>query len=418
VKLPSLDIRLVLIVAGLVMTSLAGVPWEVFNAFQATLSKGGIIGPICTAMGYAFVLKATECDRHMVTALTRPLQHMRPLLVPGGVAVGFITNMAITSQTASAAALGPILIPVMIAAGYRPLTAAATLLVGCSVGGNLFNPGEPDIVQIQTATHVAVSDVMAHTLFPNILAVVVAMIVLSLISWREMFGKDTHTSDIAPDVLETKVNWVKAVMPPLPVAILLLLQPSLDLIPAVFKIYPDGLHVSMVMLICAGLVMIIELAQRRSIKELTTEFFNGMGFAFSKVISIILAAACFISGLEAVGVIDALSGVFSSDKALAGLLGPASTWIVAFVGGSGTAASVAFSQSIIPQLASQSAEFAISIGVVGAIGANVGRTMSPVAAVVLFISALANVPIPQLVKTSAMCMLSALLSVMLYGLFL
>jgi C4-dicarboxylate transporter, DcuC family len=416
------DVRLVLIAAGLVMVSFAGTPWAVFDAFQATIGKGGIIGPICAAMGYAYVLRITGADREMVTALTRPLQKVKPLLVPGGVAIGFITNMAITSQTASAAALGPILIPVMLHAGYRPLTAAATLLIGCSVGGNLFNPGEPDIVAIQAAAHVHVSDIMLHTLAPNLIAVGAAMLMLCILSWREMFSKNTN--ERVEEIERTKIHWLKAIMPPLPVFILLLLQPGLNLIPSLFAIYPDGLHVSMVMLICSGLLMLIDVRSTKNsttnvtvrLTEITTEFFNGMGFAFAKVISIILAAACFISGLEALGVIGALSNVFANDRALAVLLGPATTWIVAVIGGSGTAASVAFSQSIVPGLVETSTQLAIMVGVAGAVGANVGRTMSPVAAVVLFTSALADVPIADLVKTSAKCMLAALFLVMMYGL--
>jgi C4-dicarboxylate transporter, DcuC family len=116
------------------------------------------------------------------------------------------------------------------------------------------------------------------------------------------------------------------------------------------------------------------------------------------------------------GVIGALSNVFANDRALAVLLGPATTWIVAVIGGSGTAASVAFSQSIVPGLVETSTQLAIMVGVAGAVGANVGRTMSPVAAVVLFTSALADVPIADLVKTSAKCMLAALFLVMMYGL--
>ncbi|HBB25763.1 MAG TPA: C4-dicarboxylate transporter, partial [Bacteroidetes bacterium] len=105
------DARLVLIVAGVLLAGLAGTPTRILDVFQNAVGRGDIIGPICTAMGYAFVLRHTGCDTQMVRLLIRPVRDLSWALVPAGVAIGFVTNMAITSQTAAAAAVGPILVP-------------------------------------------------------------------------------------------------------------------------------------------------------------------------------------------------------------------------------------------------------------------------------------------------------------------
>lgn len=419
-----IDIRFLLIALGLLLASLAMAPWAVFDAFQAAVGNGGIIGPICSAMGYAYVLKATGSDREMVILLTRPLRTMRWLLVPGGVAIGFITNMAITSQTASAAALGPVLIPIMRSAGYSPLAAAVTLLVGCSVGGNLFNPGEPDIVTIKDVTAVLSGEVISAAVVPNLVAAAAATLILMLML-RPTSESHGPTADDLP-----APSLAKALLPPLPVIALLLLQPGLNLIPPIFTIYPNGLHVSMVMLLSTVVAMAVHAADDRRgtpsrwqrLKEhlttLTTEFFDGMGYAFAHVISIIIAASCFIAGLTALGVIDAASMLLASNADLARVASPLLTAGMAVMSGSGTAPSVAFSKAMLPGLLSMGPGQAIDIGVLGAIGANVGRTMSPVAAVVLFTSALAQVSITDLVKYSARAMLAALAAVILYGLLL
>ncbi len=419
-----IDIRFLLIALGLLLASLAMAPWAVFDAFQAAVGNGGIIGPICSAMGYAYVLKATGSDREMVMLLTRPLRTMRWLLVPGGVVIGFITNMAITSQTASAAALGPVLIPIMRSAGYSPLAAAVTLLVGCSVGGNLFNPGEPDIVTIKDVTAVLSGEVISAAVVPNLVAAAAATLILMLML-RPTSESHGPTADDLPEP-----SLAKALLPPLPVFALLLLQPGLNLIPPIFTIYPNGLHVSMVMLLSTVVAMAVHAADDRRgtpsrwqrLKEhlttLTTEFFDGMGYAFAHVISIIIAASCFIAGLTALGVIDAASMLLASNADLARVASPLLTAGMAVMSGSGTAPSVAFSKAMLPGLLSMGPGQAIDIGVLGAIGANVGRTMSPVAAVVLFTSALAQVSITDLVKYSARAMLAALAAVILYGLLL
>ena len=81
--------------------------------------------------------------------------------------------------------------------------------------------------------------------------------------------------------------------------------------------YPQGVQVSAVMLLCSGLVMLVTLNDPRRaiahISRLTIEFFEGLGFAFAKVISLILAAACFLAGLEALGAIAKLTKLLTYD---------------------------------------------------------------------------------------------------------
>jgi DcuC family C4-dicarboxylate transporter len=71
-----------------------------------TFSDERFVVPICTAMGFAHVLRYTQCDRHLVHLLVRPLRHARSLLVPGTVVVGFLVNMPIVSQTSTAVTIG------------------------------------------------------------------------------------------------------------------------------------------------------------------------------------------------------------------------------------------------------------------------------------------------------------------------
>ncbi len=412
-----MDARLLLIVAGAILAVIAGDPLAVLDAFQKALGQGGVIGPICTAMGYAWVLKATGCDRHMVVMLTSPLKSVTWLLIPGGALAGFVTNMAITSQTASAAAVGPILFPIMRAAGFSPVTSAATILVGCSVGGNLFNPGEPDIVAIQQATGVSVAAIMPHVLLPNVLAFGVAVLVLMILS-----RNDHQPVQEVQSEMQQAPRLLYAMMPPLPVLLLILLQPTFGLAPFLHDRYPNGVHVSAVMVACTALVMLVTSTNWRTVPAhaatLTGSFFEGMGYAFSKVISIIIAAACFISGLEAIGVLTILSAALAANASLAAVIAPIVTWLTAVVGGSGTAPSVAFSSSMLPGVAAVNPTEAVRLGVAGAVGANVGRTMSPVAAVVLYSCALADVPLSQLWKRVAPCMVAAVVVTIAVGLIL
>src|SRR5262249_29625123 len=87
------DVRLVLLAAAVSMACASGVdadPTERFKAlaavvreFLATISNEKFVVPICTAMGFAYVLRHTGCERHLVLLLVKPLRHVRGLLVPG-----------------------------------------------------------------------------------------------------------------------------------------------------------------------------------------------------------------------------------------------------------------------------------------------------------------------------------------------
>src|SRR5215471_3041272 len=114
------DVRLALVLTALALGTLAGNPAAIVRTFLATFSNERFVVPICTAMGFAYVLKLTECDRHLVLLLVQPLTRVRPLLVPGTVCVGFLVNIPIISQTSTAITLGAVAIPILLAAKIPP----------------------------------------------------------------------------------------------------------------------------------------------------------------------------------------------------------------------------------------------------------------------------------------------------------
>ncbi len=107
----------------------------VVREFLATFSNEKFVVPICSAMGFAYVLKHTGCERHLVLLLVKPLRTIRVLLVPGVVFVGFLVNVPLVSQTSTAVCLGAVVVPLMRASGYSMATIGACLLLGASVGG-------------------------------------------------------------------------------------------------------------------------------------------------------------------------------------------------------------------------------------------------------------------------------------------
>jgi DcuC family C4-dicarboxylate transporter len=350
-------------------------------------------------MGYAFVLRAIGADREMVRLLISPIRRVKWLLVPGGCTIGFLTNMAITSQTAVAACVGPILVPLMLASGFHPIIVAATLVLGCSVGGALYNPGEAVVVNIAGPANAPVTDVLGRMFLPELVGFAAAVVTFTVMSRRP----PTDTVNVPPSAMtdtgnDQPIRLTRALLPPLPIAMLVLLQPRFLLFPAALGIYPDGLPVSHAMLLSTMVALFVD---RKDLSARTKVFFEGAGFAYVNVISLIITATCFIRGMEAAGLtqhlVSAISGSGFFGKAASGFF----PWVLAVLGGSGTAPAVAFCKAVLPSLSLQDVTAAIDLGVLAAVGASFGRTMSPAAAIVFFTSALLNVTPIQIVKRTA-----------------
>src|SRR5207302_7972944 len=97
-------------------------------------------------------------DQHLVQLLVQPLRRVRPLLIPGTVLVGFLVNLPVVSQTSTAVAIGPVLVPLLLAARISPTTTGAALLLGSSLGGELLNPGAPELTTVSTALKIQATD--------------------------------------------------------------------------------------------------------------------------------------------------------------------------------------------------------------------------------------------------------------------
>ncbi len=109
------DVRLVLLGAGLLMALLAGNPLIITDTFTRAM-VASIVAPICAAM----VMTATGCDKHLVHLLLKPIRRVPFLVLPGGLLVAYLANMAISSQASTAAALGPIVVPLLLVRRLLP----------------------------------------------------------------------------------------------------------------------------------------------------------------------------------------------------------------------------------------------------------------------------------------------------------
>jgi DcuC family C4-dicarboxylate transporter len=232
---------------------------------------------------------------------------------------------------------------------------------------------------------------------PEIGSFFAAMVVFTVWTWK-MRTEET-VAEKAP-IEEPPINIVKALLPPLPVAILMALFPKINLQPWIWvrTHHPDGFPVSHAMILCTIIALLIT---RKDISGQTRAFFDGMGRAYANIISLIITGRCFVEGITAVGMIGALIKVVSGRGILGKLATETFPWALAVISGSGIAPCVSFCKAVLPTVAKLDQAAALNLGVLAAVASNFGRTMSPVAAVVMFAATLVKVSPIDIVKKTA-----------------
>ena len=308
------------------------------------------------------------------------------------------------------------------AAGFSAPVAAATLVLGCSGGGSLFNPGDADLVAIHEASGAPMPRALAAMFWPLLGGFVTAVAVFVLTARRD-FGEAAVQVGVSlgdargrgpaaplqsPVATSDKPQRWKALLPPLPMALIFLLMPGV-FFPALPAPFARGLPVLHAMIFSAGVVLLL---CRREVTASVKAFFEGMGYAYAHVISLIVTASCFIAGMTEIGLTDKLVRLVSDTGVGGKLAAGFFPGLLGVITGSGIGPSVAFSKSVLPALR-ENLPAALDLGVLAAIAATFGRTMSPAAAVVNFAAAEAGVSATEIVKRTALPLLAGFAVVLL-----
>ena len=395
--------RMVLIAAGILMCIIAGKPMASLDAFAKSMTNAGLITSVCSCMGFAWCMKYTGCDKHLVVAIGKVLKKMGFLLIPGATLATFVVNIAIPSAAGCSAAVGVIFIPILMAAGVHPAMAAAAVKSGTY--GSMLNPGLVHNGVIAKLAGTQITDVIGNHMMATVAGVIVAAVVLTVIAivLKENKGYVPEGSVVDDDSFS--VNAIYAIMPLVPVIILLL--GSTKVVPALKMGVPQAMIIGAILALAAT---------RKSPVELTKSFFNGMGDAYANIIGIIISVGVFVAGLKALGLIKALIAWMLNSTGIVKIAATFGPFLLALISGSGDAATVAFNEAVTPH----AAEFGIStmnMGSIAALGGTLGRTISPIAGATIICAGIAGVDPMEVCKRNALGIVCALLVGMVLLLF-
>lgn len=458
-----IDVRLALLLAALALGVLGRNVPAIVQKFFSTLVAPEFLIPICSAMGFAYVLRHTGCDQHLVHLLVHPLRRARIFLIPGTVLVGFNVNIPIISQASATMAIGPVLVPLLLAARISPITAGAALLLGASLGGDLLNQGAPEfrsIVKETTALGVPLDGAQCvQAVLPLLLLhLLVATTVFWALSVRaeaatgaSATGASAITGAAEPAVADLpdvdnpdfKVNLFKAAVPCVPLVLLFLVAKPLELVrvpvewlvgakepagllqqasgflkePRLAAAVHDTFDSRLIGAAMLVGVVVAAFAERRALLGVAGAFFEGTGYAFANIISVIVAASCFGEGVKQIGLDTLIGQVMAHWPAV---LLPAAGFLPLGFGavcGSG----MATTQSLCGFFIAPGVRLGLApahVGAVVALGASAGRTMSLVAAVTLMCATLTKTNPAQLVKRVAIPLLVGMVVVVIAAIVL
>ena len=410
------ETRLVLISAGFLLCFLSINPMNAFAAFEKSMTTAGLIKTILSVMGFAYVMKLTKCDAHLVNLMVGALSNVRLFIVPGVVIVTAVINVALSSAAGVSAAIGAIMIPLMMSLGVHPAVAGAAVMGGTF--GSMFSPGLSHNAYIATEL-IKDNNVMAvigthwHASLAAVLIGAVCLTVFAVLR-KETSGYVPDEAHKVADLEKPKILF--AVIPMIPVVLLAFsalisgkAAPEWGKTLLTYIPWFKSLSVPAAMLIGAFLGLA---ATRSNPTAVTKEFFKGMGDAYGSVMGIIIAAGVFVAGMQSVGLVDALIDALKNSTSLAKYAAAYGPFFLAIITGSGDAATLAFNGAVTPH-AEQFGMGIAQMGSLATLGGCLGRTMSPLAGAAIVCAGLAGVNPLEIAKRQAPGMIIAVTVCML-----
>lgn len=366
-----------------------GSTWlDIFSFAKESLTTqiAGIGLIIMAAGGFASYMDHIKASNAMVNMCIRPLQVIKaPYLI---LALGYICAQLLHVAISSAAGLAMLLLvtffPVLVRLGVSKASAAA--MIGLCAFMDL---GPAVGTANLAAKHAGMESAIyfAHYQMPVAVVVMLAVAVVIYFSAKYFDKKDGFVPG-AQSVAQAeeegrKVPVIYALLPVLPVVLVLVFSPLV--------IKSIKIDVVTAMILGAVVAFFFELVATRDFKSCCKGlqvFFKGMGSMFTSIVSLLVCADIYAQGLQKIGAVDYLLqsvqnaglGFTSMTLVMTALVG-----ITAVLTGSGVAAFFSFS-GLAPSIAAKFGENAVNMILPMQLMAGMGRSMSPVAGIIIAVS--------------------------------
>lgn len=366
-----------------------GSTWlDIFSFAKESLTTqiAGIGLIIMAAGGFASYMDHIKASNAMVNMCIRPLQVIRaPYLI---LALGYICAQLLHVAISSAAGLAMLLLvtffPVLVRLGVSKASAAA--MIGLCAFMDL---GPAVGTANLAAKHAGMESAIyfAHYQMPVAVVVMLAVAVVIFFTAKYFDKKDGFvpgTEEVAEAEEEgRKVPAIYALLPVLPVILVLVFSPL-----AIASIKIDVVTAMILGAVVAFFFELFTTHDFRACCKGLQVFFKGMGSMFTSIVSLLVCADIYAQGLQKIGAVDYLLqsvqsaglGFTSMTLVMTALVG-----VTAVLTGSGVAAFFSFS-GLAPSIAAKFGENAVNMILPMQLMAGMGRSISPVAGIIIAVS--------------------------------
>lgn len=380
----------------------------------STVADLGLI--IMAVGGFAKYMDHIGASRALVAISTRPLSVIRnPYLV---MAMGYILGQLLNIFIPSAAGLGLLLMvtmyPIMTSLGVSRMSAAAIIATTACLD---LGPASGNVNLAAKIADMPVTEYFLSYQGPVAIASMITIAVLHMVVQR-WFDLREAKNPVAYEATEEDTK--ELVTPPLWYALFPMIPLVLIFTFSKMVITTVKIDVVTAMLISFAVAMAVESIRfggKKVFKDILV-FFDAMGKAFARVVSLIIAGQTLAHGLKAIGILDmVIHGAIASNISPVYLvvLMVIIITVAAFLMGSGNAPFFSFA-AMVPDIPAKVGISSTSMLLPMQLAAGLGRTISPITGVIVAVAGAAGVSPFDLVKRTAIPMLGALLVSTVYSL--
>ncbi len=397
--------------------------FDIFLKFKDTIiaqvSSAGIV--IMILFGYSGYMNAIGANQMAVNFLVKPLMKIKrkSLFVPVVFLIGNLMSLVVPSASSLAIILMSILYPMLASMGISSLTAAGVIAMTATIMPTPL--GADNVIAANTHGYDVLNYVVwnAKISLPSLLIIAVAQYF-----WQKYCdkkeGEAAYVSLNEEGLSKQKefdVPKFYAILPILP----LLLIVGVGIAGMFIKgITMDIFVLTFISFFIAVLVETLRLKSFKKVQDTAVEMFKGMGQGFSQVVMLVVGGSLFTSAIQTLGIIDSImASVEASSSAgiVTTLIFSGATTLFGILSGGGLAMFYAVIE-LIPGIAEKAGIDGILISLPMQMIANLTRTISPVAAVVMIVASTVGVSPIRILKRTSVPTIIGIISVIVLSILL
>jgi DcuC family C4-dicarboxylate transporter len=375
--------------------------FDFFRYIKESFSKtnAGVGLMIMAIGGFVAYIDKIGASKALVYVAMKPLKlfKKKPYIAASMVIpIGQILFVSIPSAAGLSLLLMASLFPILVNLGVSRVSAVSVITATTAFG---MGPASAITVSASALCDIPIIDYLVDYQIPLVWPLSISMMVTYYFV-NKHFDKKIEKEKVIETESDKKsdVPVIYALIPILPIILLIVFSKLFNLFPS-----PITLDTTTAMFISLFVALTFEAIRKRNIKEVFDTlkiFWSGMGNIFKTVVTLIITADIFAKGLISLGLIDGLL-VFAQNAGFGavgiGIVMTVMIFLASMLMGSGNASFFAFGP-LVPKISKALGVESSSIILPMQFSASMGRTVSPVAGVIIATAEIAQVSTLSIVK--------------------